>query len=173
MKGKKTWMVSGLLLLAIVMAGCEDVGFESVDESVCQSGERWASGNEGSNLMHPGRNCVGCHRDVGEGPTFAGAGTVMWNYHEPNDCRGAEGLQVILTGANGSEVTASTNSAGNFFFKNIDIEMPYTARVVAPDGSTLEMTTPQLDTQCANCHTEAGTGGSPGRIIDPALLVTN
>lgn len=136
----------------------------------CASGLFW-EGEEGSSLMHPGQNCIACHADdpEGEAPAFQVAGTVMNGFDEEDDCAGAEGVTVEITGADGEVNTLVTNRAGNFFVHESDgiaITLPYTARVLVGDA-VREMATPQSDLNCMSCHTREGAGGAPGRIVKP------
>jgi len=127
---------------------------------------RWTYGNSGSSRMHPGGDCIDCHRSSFEGPLYPGAGTVMDYWDERTDCNGTGGITVELTGAGGEVVTATTNAAGNFAFTR-SVSTPYTARIIGPSGATREMIAPQTDLDCMHCHTETGANGAPGRIVAP------
>jgi len=146
-----------------------DSGFDvpMADEFGCYgTGARWTRGNHESPYMHPGGDCIDCHRSMREGPAFASAGSVMNYWDESTDCSGAGGITVELTGANGAVATATTNSAGNFWF-GTPVLTPYTARVIGPDGAVSEMFAPQTDLDCMHCHTDMGANGAPGRIVAP------
>jgi len=139
----------------------------TADEFGCYSdGSRWVYGNRESPFMHPGGDCIDCHSSMREGPRYASAGSVMNYWDERLDCAGAAGIMVELTGADGTVVTASTNRAGNFWFRSA-VATPYTARVIGPDGAVREMFAPQTDLDCMHCHTEMGANGAPGRIVAP------
>lgn len=162
-------------------------------ELKCTSNRFWTEGDdEGDKLMTPGRACIGCHtkenrkhagkRDDEHGeddddehdgeeheleaPAFSAAGTVYPTLHEPDDCfgLGATGTQVILTGADGRELTLAVNRAGNFMTER-KIALPYRARVVR-GGKTRAMKAAQTDGDCNRCHTAEG-GDAPGRIVGP------
>lgn len=130
------------------------------------TGPRWTLGNRESPFMHPGGDCIDCHSSMREGPAYASAGTVMNYYDERTDCSGAGGVTVELTGANGAVVTATTNNAGNFWFRT-PVLTPYTARVIGPTGDVAQMFTPQTDLDCMHCHTAMGANDAPGRIYVP------
>ncbi len=136
----------------------------------CSSGAWWNGGNEESALMHPGVDCIGCHRSgEGEGPRFAIAGTVMSAVDDVNDCLGVEGVTVEILDNNGVvAATMQSNAAGNFYARNglAANRLPYTARVTS-GGRTVAMATPQSDGNCLHCHTQSGANGAPGRIVAP------
>jgi hypothetical protein len=115
------------------------------------------------------RTCVTCHTAENEGPRYAIAGTLFPTGHEPDDCNGisgaASGAKVVITDANGTDHELAPNDVGNFFF-NGSIPKPYTAKVVSDAGERL-MVTPQQDGDCNKCHTAAGAGGAPGRVVVP------
>jgi mono/diheme cytochrome c family protein len=134
----------------------------------CTANTFWTGGNEGSSRMHPGDACIACHQSSGgEAPSFAIAGTVYPSAHEPSDCNGAPlgSASVQLTGADGSVVTLTINSAGNFYYLGA-LALPFQAAIVA-NGRTRAMATPQSTGDCNSCHTQDGANGAPGRIILP------
>jgi hypothetical protein len=139
-----------------------------VDASECASGRRWVGGDEESPLMHPGRDCDGCHAQEDEGPRFHVAGTVYAQVHEPDDCLGLEGVTVEITDASGRELTLLTNSAGNFYLEaeQTAVDFPISASVSRGEH-TIAMTAMQTTGRCATCHTEMGANMAPGRIIVP------
>lgn len=152
------------MFLVFVLAACDEGG-GSVADARCASGERWSGGNAGSPLMHPGRDCIGCHSD-GEGPRFSVAGTVFDRVDEPDECFGTADVRVELIGADGRTVVMHSNDAGNFDHGRVDLAMPYTARLVY-EGRERLMTTPQTELNCASCHAATGLNGAPGRILAP------
>jgi hypothetical protein len=165
-------VVSSLCLSALVgLVGCGDDSGElkTVSTSVCSSGKRWEGGDEGSALMHPGSDCIKCHTERGEGPSFVLAGTVHSQVAEADECAGVAGAQVQITDANQKAYTLTTNEAGNFFLEtrgNTGFAFPYTARVTY-QGRESAMTTAPSTGQCASCHTPQGLSGAPGRIVAP------
>jgi hypothetical protein len=132
----------------------------AVDAATCQSGLRWAGDDSASAEMHPGSDCVGCHRDTGAAPPFS-AGTVYASGGEsvvqPEDCFGLEGVAVTITDAEGREHSTVTNRAGNFYFEGAesDFPLPYAATFHwYREGQ--EIWTPMATTPsyggCARCH---------------------
>ena len=130
------------------------------------SGLKWIGGNEESPLMYPGRDCISCHAK-GEGPQYISAGTVYTEIDEKNDDFGVEGVTVQLTDNKGKIVKMVTNAAGNFMLsKRTVLAMPYTAKIIYK-GAENEMASPQSNGNCMICHSAAGSGGAPGRIVTP------
>src|SRR5262245_20096558 len=114
----RSFVVGGVALgVGVLHAGCwVDSRFERVPESVCASREIWTYADKDSPLMNPGRSCVQCHaetNDPGHAPFYTFGGTVMDTPSEEDDCRGAGGMTVIVTDANGTEWRMVGNSAGN------------------------------------------------------------
>jgi hypothetical protein len=128
--------------------------------TVCTSNVMW-NGSTGPN-MRPGSSCRGCHG-------YAIAGTVYPTLHEPTNCNGVNGstgVRVVITGANGTVLTLTPNSAGNFF-SNTAPSTPFTVRLTSNAG-TRAMNTPQTSGDCNSCHTQNGSAnGAPGRIMAP------
>ena len=116
--------------------------------------------------MSPGGACNACHAaGGGEAPIFSVAGTVYPTAHEPNDCNGLANVTVVITDSTGKQLSLVTNSAGNFSSTGT-ITPPYQAKVVS-GSSVRAMISSQTSGDCNSCHTEAGTGGAPGRIMAP------
>jgi hypothetical protein len=135
-------------------------------EPTCTSGATWTSGDRGSQQMHPGMACIGCHAKDFRAPKHKIAGTVFPTAHEPDDCVSkVSGLQVVITGADGKALTLTPNASGNFF-SLAPVAMPYTAKVVS-GGKERAMLGEQSNGDCNACHTQAGKNGAPGRIIGP------
>jgi cytochrome c553 len=136
----------------------------------------WTRGDRGSQVMHPGRTCVSCHAANGATsassfpPLFQFAGTVFPTAHEPDECNGLPGgAKVVVRGADGRELVAPVNAAGNFFYAGSpsDLVMPFTAKVVTADGKERPMQGAQRSGDCNSCHTQDGERGAPGRIVAP------
>ncbi|MBK7857362.1 MAG: hypothetical protein IPJ65_01810 [Archangiaceae bacterium] len=136
--------------------------------TTCPSGKQWVGGDAESSSMHPGVACITCH-DRGEGPRFAAAGTVFTSFDAKDDCGGAstDGLTVILTDANGAEISLPVNAMGNFFLERRTLATPFSARVVDGAGKSRAMAARQTDGDCNACHSATGTQGAPGRIVAP------
>jgi hypothetical protein len=145
-------------------AGAEDPAFTG--ESVCTSDSYWLRGDHESELMHPGGACIDCHTRENEGPRLSIAGTLYATGHEPDDCNGSsDAAQVIITDADGNEITLEPNEAGNFFAEE-RVRFPVTARVVY-QGRERAMLVPADSGDCNSCHTEDGREDAPGRIALP------
>lgn len=156
--------------------------------TVCTSGTKWTKGDHGDKKMHPGGTCISCHSKEGstkhegddddddegdddEAPLYTVAGTIFPTAHEPDDCNGTatgEGgaLTVEITGADKKVTKLTPNTVGNFFATTA-IKFPYTARVIAKDGSVRAMKDAQKDGDCNGCHTVKGTQKAPGRVMAP------
>jgi hypothetical protein len=95
-------------------------------------------------------------------------GTVYTQPHEPDQCLGVpNGVQVVVTDANGTDHTLTVNTSGNFYeLQALPLATPYTAKVVGASGS-VAMITKQTNADCNSCHTTAGTQGAAGRIVGP------
>jgi hypothetical protein len=159
------------LLLAVVLAGaCNNLDDPPAGScntlTGCTSGSCWSGSGDGSPLMEPGRACISCHAATGgDAPPFTIAGTVYPTAHEPDQCNGAGGAQVVITDANGNVVTLTANGAGNFYYLGA-IALPFQARVVDGNG-VRAMSVPQSTGDCNSCHTAVGANGAPGRIMAP------
>lgn len=148
---------------AALLLACGDDLVETVPESVCASGKRWAGEFTPSEEMYPGQDCVTCHRIL-DGPPLMAAGTV-YGLPDPDGarttaplCFGVEGASVTITMANGDVLHTTTNRAGNFYFEGQPeaLVTPYRVDVESrmPDG---RLTRQSMKTQpsfggCANCH---------------------
>jgi hypothetical protein len=131
--------------------------------NACTNGK--SSINYGSSQMFPGRACIDCH---GSQMTFGG--TVFPSAHETDVCVGSKvsGATITLTDANNKQVTATVNSAGNFY-STTSITPPYTVKL-SYQGRERDMTglvTSATDGNCNSCHSMEGTNGAPGRIVLP------
>jgi mono/diheme cytochrome c family protein len=136
----------------------------------CTSKTTWNQGTNGSASMEPGQACITCHtRSGGEAPRFVIAGTLYPTGHEPDNCNGASGTtgaKVVVTGSNGTSVTLTPNSAGNFS-SSTALSPPYKAKVVTAAGVERVMSGTASNGDCNSCHTATGATGAPGRITLP------
>ncbi len=163
---------AGWLLVVAALCSCtagegedEEGEASSAPDPSCASGERWTGGNAESSLMEPGRTCISCHQQQGEGPKFAIAGTVYGAEHEQSDCFGVAGAQIVVLDDDGRTITLSANSAGNFSYRGA-VTFPLHASVVY-GGASRSMALPVPSGDCNGCHTAAGEQGAPGRIVVP------
>ena len=153
-----------IILAVLFLTSCIST---TSDPSCISSGTRWTGGNSGSTAMNPGMDCIGCHGN-GHGPRYAVAGTVYSDGADADTCDGVGSVSVELKSVDtGETVTATSNSAGNFYLNtNQMFAGKYTARVIA-NGKVRAMNTPQASGACNSCHTATGSGGAPGRVIMP------
>lgn len=155
----------GLAAVTVFTACKEDIVDVSQDE--CASGRKWVGGNRESPLMHPGHDCVACHR--GEGPDFLLAGTVYpdGGLSDANDCLGVEGASILIEGAGGEMYSLETNEAGNFWL-SAGTDLTFPARVTVEHGDAIrEMVMDLPNGSCATCHSAQGASGAAGRIVIP------
>ena len=156
-----------LFVSALGLGACQTSGLSTVSTSVCTSGQQWQGGTDGSSEMKPGASCIQCHSSQGEGPHYIVAGTVYAGQHESDDCGGVSGVLVELLDKDGKvALSATSNSAGNFYVGQGTVPKPYTARVTYKGASRL-MTTPQYSGDCAACHSKTGSSDAPGRVAIP------
>lgn len=123
--------------------------------------------------MNPGLACRNCHLDEDDDLAFFFMGTVFPTLHEEDRCYSdvPAGTVVEIIDRNGQvALELEVRERGNFFSSSTraQVELPFTARVVTPDGATIQMNTPQMTGDCNGCHTEQGENGAPGRILLPA-----
>jgi hypothetical protein len=133
----------------------------------CTSKTSWTGGNRESASMNPGMACISCHKS-GEGPSFSLAGTVYPTGHEPDKCNstvGNAGALIVVVGADGTSITLTPNSVGNFSSRTA-IKLPYKAKVTYQGRERL-MLTAQTSGDCNSCHGQNGTMMAPGRITVP------
>ena len=136
----------------------------------CTSKTTWNQGTNGSASMEPGQTCISCHAGTGgEAPTFVIAGTLYPTGHEPDNCNGVNGntgARVVISGNNGTSITLTPNSAGNFY-SSTALPPPYKAKVVSSSGIERVMSSTASSGDCNSCHTQSGANGAPGRITLP------
>ena len=128
---------------------------------VCTSGMTWTGGN--GSAMRPGNACKSCHGN------FSIAGTIYPTEHEPNNCDGvnsSSGVKVVITGSNGTKLTLTPSSAGNFY-STAKISTPYTVTLTGNGTATRPMLMSQTSGDCNSCHTQNGSNSAPGRIMAP------
>lgn len=127
--------------------------------SVCTSKMTYMGGN--GQTMRPGNDCTGCHN-------FAIAGTVYPTANEPDNCigvNGTTGVKVVITGMNGTVLTLTPNTSGNFY-SNTKVTPPFTVKLTN-GAKTRMMVSSQTVGGCNSCHTSTGANGAPGRVMSP------
>jgi len=135
----------------------------------CTTNTTWTRGTNGSSSMEPGQACISCHAKGGEAPKFVIAGTLYPTGHEPDNCNGVSGTtgaKVVVTGNDGTTVTLTPNSAGNFY-SSTTLPPPYQAKVVNAAGVERVMSSTASTGDCNSCHTQTGANSAPGRITLP------
>lgn len=162
----KQWiLVAGLAVVWGTACGDGSDKLTEVPTDECASGLKWTGLDFGSEYMHPGGDCIGCHSSRPFTPTFTAAGTVYDDLDAAEDCAGTSGATVEITGADGKVLSLTTNAAGNFHTSE-PIALPYKIRVLRGDQENV-MQTPQSTGACNSCHTQAGKNGAPGRVLAP------
>ena len=114
--------------------------------------------------MRPGQDCLSCHNgDRAE--TWTVAGTVVSDPNAPVDAA-IEGAQVIVTDANQTTLTLTTNSAGNFYTAE---PLAFPIAVQIQRGTwRMQMAGSPPSGSCNSCHTIPSNGsGAPGRLFIP------
>lgn len=112
----------------------------------------------------PGQPCLLCHDGaLGDPQEFSVAGTV---YQQVGSSAAVDGAQVLLTDAKGSSVTATTNTAGNFYLTPSDWSptFPIAAQVVSGSTHVSMRTLISRDGSCGGCHVDPPGDSSPGRV---------
>jgi hypothetical protein len=160
-------LICGIVFSLSACGGDAETLVESME---CASGLEWAGGDDGNELMHPGRDCIGCHDDRG-GPLLAFGGTVYGEAGEDDECAGLDGVIVTITDANQDDYVVTTNEAGNFYLRRSEapnLTFPIFASI-DKDGTVNRMFTPIEEGSCNTCHGKSGSGGASGRIISIPL----
>lgn len=159
MKARRLLLFACLALLG----GCPDPVREQLEDA--QGPE--APGVPQGPLHRAGQRCLACHREGGESPPFAFAGTVFARSGEPEP---AVGVVVVIRDARGDERTIATNEVGNFWMP-VDTwspAFPLRTRLRLEDGRELVMRTEiSREGSCNACH--RGTGGPnlmPGVYVE-------
>ncbi len=162
-------VIAAFLLLpaSVFAAGLGGLSPKLVAVADGPSGLKWIGGDSESPLMHPGMSCITCHAR-GEGPKLTVAGTVYTKIDEKDDYFGVEGATVQIVDAKGKSVDLVTNKAGNFMLpaRKALLVPPFSVKVLKGKAVNV-MESPAPSGNCASCHTAAGSGGAPGRIMAP------
>jgi hypothetical protein len=172
-------------LLVLAIAGCNQNGTGPLGEPLDQ-----LAGFAGTPVMQPGQDCTICHRagKPASDRQWTISGTV---FSSPTACAkylidagtgcqgGVEGVQVLVTEANGQTLTLTTNSAGNFYTDEpID---QFTSLMIQKGDRRMVMNLPVAGglgasgtVGCNYCHSvqnpgtpTLGAGGAPGSIYIP------
>lgn len=143
-------------------------------EPTCTSGIANVQVKEDTS-MEPGGACQTCHQREEGKPIVSIGGTIYPSAHEPDRCAGAAdaALSVVLVeDKTGTETRMAVNAGdnGNFASAKPFAAGRYHVHIEATGGARRSMSTAltlPADGDCNRCHTQEGTGGAPGRIVDP------
>jgi hypothetical protein len=128
------------------------------------------SGWSGSPTMNPGIDCLTCH-----GPDLRAsykswtiAGTV---YPSPDSLAdgGQPNVQILITDANGTQLTLVSNSAGNFYTEET-LAFPLQSLMVQNGRHRMQMDLsenfiPSTVSSCNQCHNQPSAFSAPGRLF--------
>lgn len=150
--------ISALLLVV----ACDPVHSNEVD---ALGGE--APGVRPGQLHRPGQPCLLCHDGkIGDPGEFSVAGTVFLDAY---DTTPASGVNVFMTGADGTTYEARTNAAGNFYVTPRQWVPAYPMLVHIESGTTIEMKTHVgREGSCNGCHFDPAGPDSPGHVYATA-----
>lgn len=158
-----------LILASSIALGCD--GFDPFGDPV-HDAERDALGPENPNvpegpLHRPGQPCAVCHREGGDDPVFAFAGTV---YRDPVETIAVADAMVVLTDAAGQTFMTTTNCVGNFYVRPREFQPtpPVWASVQRIDFPWKMESPIHREASCAKCHYDPAGPASAGH-----LFVTN
>jgi hypothetical protein len=116
-------------------------------------------------LHRPGQPCLVCHDGAtGDPAALSMAGTV---FLEGNSLTPAPGAVVLLTNADGTTATATTNAAGNFFLAPGAYTPIYPVHVtsITMGGASITMHSHiGGNGSCAGCHADPAGSDSPGHV---------
>ena len=113
--------------------------------------------------MRPGTNCLRCHNGE-RAQSWTVAGTLYADSHANADA-GIDGADILITDANGVQLTLHTNGAGNFYTAE-SLTLPL--QVEAQKGGVgVGMAMGVPNGGCNLCHTEPPLNNAPGRIYLP------
>jgi hypothetical protein len=164
---------SVILVSSAVLFSCgAPLGRGFTGAGTCASGQSWSGGSSESELMQPGVACRACHLMTEPGKAYFFMGTAYASPHEADLCASDSTLTgavvEILDTNDVVQLTLPINSAGNFrsLKTAATVPVPYKARVRAGTKTNV-MAGAQSDGDCNSCHTAAGTGGAPGRVLIP------
>lgn len=130
--------------------------------------DEWSLAQFASSLMLPGQPCVQCHEMArGGARIITVGGTVFGDVHQLDDCKGVEGVEVVVTDSLGVTRRLATNVSGNFFTRST-LVAPFTVYVT--DGTyERHMEGPAEHGDCNLCHSAEGAELAPGRIVAAGL----
>lgn len=165
------WLARGMPEGTCEVGAPVDAGVTNT-ATTCSSNVYWLLGTLKSPDMNPGTACKTCHLFFATFKTYAFMGTVYPQAHERDLCAayptGEVKVEIVDKAGKVALTLKPSQLSGNFSSGSIfnPVAMPYTARVVSPNG-VREMRTPQTNGDCNACHTATGANGAAGRITWP------
>lgn len=159
-QGRVAPLVAAWLTLAIA-SGC--AGFDPlVDAEMAALGPEAPGVPEGP-LHRPGQPCGVCHREGGEDPVFAYAGTV---YRDPIEKIAVPDATVVFIDAGGRTFTTTTNCVGTFYVKRGEfLATPPVWVSVQRIEFPWKMESPiHREVSCAKCHYDPLGPASAGHV---------
>jgi hypothetical protein len=167
-------LLQGLGLLALVACGQNPQTGDGGDTPLDV-----VAGWSGSPTMNPGLDCLSCHSAGSNPPFFANdrpwtiAGTVYASPDALADA-GQPNVQILVTDANGQQLTLVSNAAGNFYTAEA-VAFPLQSLMVQNKTHRMQMDLaspytpipgfPSLTGDCNSCHTQPSTFQAPGRLF--------
>lgn len=155
-----------ILAMGAVATGCGNLNPLS---DPIENAEVAALGPEDPNvpigpLHRVGQPCAVCHRDGGEAPTFAFAGTV---YRDPVEKIAVADATVVLTDVAGHTFMTTTNCVGNFYVKASEFQAtPPVWTSVQRIEFPWNMDSPiHREASCAKCHYDPAGPASAGHLF--------
>jgi hypothetical protein len=160
-------LAGGLLLATLaVVAGCGN--FNPLSDPV-EDAQRAALGPEDPNvpegpLHRAGQPCAVCHKEDGEAPAFAFAGTV---YRDPVEALAVPDATVVLTDAAGHTFMTTTNCVGNFYVRPSEFQPtpPVWTSVQKIDFPWTMESPIHREASCAACHYDPAGPATAGHIF--------
>src|SRR5579863_1750992 len=133
------------------------------------------AGWSGSPAMNPGIDCISCHSPTGVASyrPWTIAGTV-YNSPDADAGAGAPNVQILVTDANGRQLTLVSNAAGNFYTAET-LLFPLQSVMVQNQTHRMQMDlnnnfipSTSIQGDCNSCHTKPFPAFSaPGRLFVP------
>jgi hypothetical protein len=130
-----------LLSCVVLAAACADASGDSTPVTAAPLPQPLTIGpcRDGDpNDQRHGATCLCCHSDE-----FGVGGSI--------DRTGPPVARVVVVDAHGEVVDVVPNQFSNFF-RHYPLVAPFRAKVIAPDGRTLEMTADAPTADCNRCH---------------------
>lgn len=164
---------SALWLCLLTLMGCagerDPPRLSSTSAEECASELKWTSGDQGSPLMKPGSDCLGCHRVSSSAPTLLLAGTVYASNQAQEGCAGVPEVTIEVEDQAGQRLELISNQAGNFFLLDDGVNRlvtPYRVSV-RYDGRALQMQEETFSGSCAECHSGPSASRASARVTIP------